>query len=150
MKEHKLLVFILFCNFQLNSECFSQINIDSTTQKDVITAWVPVNKVIFPIVDIEAEYSKGKKEWNKFIESNLNMQVPIANGAPKGIYTVSIKFIVSIEGSLRDFKAETNIGYGMEDEAIRLIKLSSLWKPAKVDKREVNSIKRQDISFLIE
>ena len=60
--------------------------------------------------------------WGRFLERNLNAEVPVDNGAPEGSYTVIIQFVVDTDGSISDIKALTNHGYGLEQEAIRVIK----------------------------
>lgn len=56
------------------------------------------------------------------LQSNLNMRVPVNNGVPNGTYTVVIGFVINTDGSLSDFSRLTNVGYGMEEETIRVIK----------------------------
>ena len=58
----------------------------------------------------------------EFLTRNLNPGIPIDNGAPAGTYKVIIQFVVDLDGNLSDIKALTNYGYGMEQEAIRVVK----------------------------
>ena len=45
-------------------------------------------------------------------------------------YTVVVRFIVSRDGSISDVVAETKHGYGMEAEAMKIIKKGPKWTPA--------------------
>ena len=44
-----------------------------------------------------------------------------------GTYTVVVQFVVDKEGNVSDVKALTSHGYGMEDEAVRVIKKGPQW-----------------------
>ncbi len=99
---------------------------------------------IYPIVQISAKYDG---DWVKFLTRNLNAEVPVDNNAPAGRYNVIIQFVVDKEGNVSDIKALTNHGYGMEQEAIRVLKKARGWKPGIQDGREVKSYHRQPITF---
>ena len=62
---------------------------------------------------------------------------PVDNGAPEGTYTVYVQFVVDKEGNISDVKALTNHGYGMEEEAVRVIKKGPNWTPAIQNGRPV-------------
>jgi protein TonB len=105
---------------------------------------------IFEKVEKEAEFPGGEAQWRRYLEKNLNANVPIDNGAPEGTYTVIVKFIVSKDGSISDVQAETNFGYGMEDEAVKQIKRGPKWTPALQNGRNVNAYRRQPITFVVQ
>jgi hypothetical protein len=108
------------------------------------------SKVIFEEVESEAEYPGGLIAWRKFLEKNLNANVPIDNGAPVGIYQVMAQFMVDKNGNVKDIKMLTDIGYGMEAEVIRILKKSGLWTPARQNGRNVNAYRKQPVSFQVE
>jgi protein TonB len=58
--------------------------------------------------------------------------------------------VVDKEGNVSDVKALTSHGYGMEDEAVRVIKKGPQWKPAIQNGRNVKAYRRQPITFQIE
>jgi periplasmic protein TonB len=99
------------------------------------------------IVQVDAKYDGN---WGRFLERNLNGEVPINNGAPAGSYTVIIQFVVDVDGSISDIKPLTNHGYGLEQEAIRVIKRSSKWEPAIQNGRQVKAYRKQPITFRVE
>jgi hypothetical protein len=104
----------------------------------------------FDKVDIEASFPGGDAAWRKFLEKNLRADVATENGAPAGIYTVLVQFIVDKEGNLSDIKPLTNWGYGMEKEVLRLIAISPQWTPASQNGRLVKAFRRQPVTFMIE
>ncbi|HEU4575745.1 MAG TPA: energy transducer TonB [Chitinophagaceae bacterium] len=107
------------------------------------------NKV-FEKVEIEASFPGGESGWRRFLERNLDPNVPVDNGAPEGQYTVWVQFIVDKEGNISDVKALTNHGYGMEDEAVKTIKRGPKWVPAQQNGRQVKAYRKQPITFVVQ
>jgi protein TonB len=105
---------------------------------------------IFEKVEVEAAFPGGESAWKKFLERNLRADVATENGAPAGSYTVWVQFVVDKEGNVSDVKALTSHGYGMEDEAVRVIKKGPQWKPAIQNGRQVKAYRKQPITFQIE
>ena len=97
----------------------------------------------------EAGFPGGLNGWRKFLERTLNPQVPADKGAKDGWYTILLRFRVDKEGNIQDLKATTNYGYGMEEEALRVLKLSPRWEPALQFGRKVNAYRIQPITFVI-
>jgi periplasmic protein TonB len=79
--------------------------------------------------------------------------LPAEKGAPEGRYTVLVEFIVDKEGNLSDIKALTSLGYGMEDEAMRVIRQTISkglkWKPAEQNGIKVKAFRKQPITFIV-
>ncbi len=124
-------------------------NISITAIQDTIPDIDTSGERIFEKVEIEAVYPGGDENWRKFLEQNLNGNVPTDNGAPSGTYTVIIQFVVDKNGLVSNIKALTNHGYGMETEVIRLLKKSPTWKPAVQDGRFVKAYRKQPVIFMV-
>ena len=105
---------------------------------------------IFSKIEVEADFPGGIEAWREFLSKNLNPNVPGDNACPAGKYNVIVKFIVNKEGYIDSIIPETNYGYGMEEEVIRVIKLSPKWKPAMQNGRKVKAYKRQPLMFVVE
>ena len=105
---------------------------------------------VFEKVDVEATFSGGEAAWRRFLEQNLNPNVPVENGAPVGIYTVIVQFVVDKTGAVSDIKTLTNFGYGMEQEVMRIMKKSPMWTPARQNNSTVKAYRKQPIVFVIE
>lgn len=101
----------------------------------------------FTTVEIDAKFTGN---WKSFLERNLDAEVPLKNDAPAGRYSVMIQFVVDLDGTVSDIKALTNIGYGMEQEAIRVIKKSAKWEPAIQNGHQVKAYRKQMITFVVE
>lgn len=106
------------------------------------------NKV-FEKVEIEAAFPGGESAWRRYLERNLNASTPVDNGAPAGSYTVWVQFIVDKEGNISDVKPLTSHGYGMEDEAVKVIKKGPKWTPAQQNGRQVKAYRKQPITFVV-
>ena len=104
---------------------------------------------VFQKVEIEAEFPGGATAWRRYLQNNLDANAPVDNNAPEGTYTVVVRFIVSKNGVISDVVPETKFGYGMEAEAVRAIKKGPKWKPGIQNGNQVNSIRRQPITFIV-
>ncbi|MFL9481474.1 energy transducer TonB [Chitinophagaceae bacterium LWZ2-11] len=104
---------------------------------------------VFTVVQIEAEFPGGKAAWTKYLERNLNRDLPSENGAPPGKYSVTLSFLVDKTGNISEVTAENDPGYGTKDEAIRVIKKGPAWKPAVQNGRNVAYRARQTITFQV-
>jgi protein TonB len=97
-------------------------------------------------VEIAAKFTGN---WVNFLLKNLRADVPVDNGAPEGTYSVIIQFVVDKEGNVSEVKALTSHGYGMEEEALRVIKKSNKWEPAFQNGVKVKAYCRQVITFQV-
>lgn len=104
---------------------------------------------VFTVVQIPAEFPGGLSAWTKFLERNLNRDLPVENGAPPGKYTVIVSFIVDKTGGISEVKAENDPGFGTKDEAVRVIKRGPNWKPAVQNGRNVIYRHKQSITFMV-
>jgi hypothetical protein len=114
-----------------------------------ITVADSTETAVFEKVEIEADFPGGTQAWRKYLERNLNPNVPINNGAPAGKFTVWVQFIVGKDGLIANIKALTNLGFGMEEEVIRIIRKSGKWSPAIQHGRMVKAYRKQPVVFLV-
>jgi len=104
---------------------------------------------VFTVVQIPAEFPGGASAWTRYLERNLNRDIPVENGAPPGRYTVVVAFTVSKTGSISDVAAENDPGYGTKAEAMRVITKGPSWKPAVQNGRNVIYRHKQAITFVV-
>ncbi|MCA6489555.1 MAG: energy transducer TonB, partial [Chitinophagaceae bacterium] len=104
---------------------------------------------VFTVVQIPAEFPGGLPAWIRYLERNLNRDIPVENGAPAGRYTVIVAFTVSKTGAISDVQAENDPGYGTKAEAIRVITKGPSWKPAVQNGRNVIYRHKQSITFVV-
>lgn len=99
--------------------------------------------------EIEPSFPGGITTLDKFVAINTDASIPQKKGAEPGTYTVYIQFLVGEDGSLSDIKPLTNHGFGMEEEAMRVIKKGPNWIPGKKNGKIVAAYKKQPITFVI-
>lgn len=130
---------------------FMMISLLSVSQTVVHPTENPTDDLnkIYVRVDEEAQFPGGVLSWQKFLEKNLNMALLKPYGAPDGTYRITVRFIVSYSGIITDVTSLTKFGYGMENEAMRIIKAGPKWTPAINNGRKVNSFKTQQVTLTI-
>lgn len=103
------------------------------------------NKKVDDIVEVD-ENAVFDGDWKRFLERNLRSDIPVENGAPVGVYSVILVFLVDIDGNISDIKIVKDSGYGTLEESIRVIRLSK-WRPAKIAGKNVQTYHTQKITF---
>ncbi|OYU54197.1 MAG: energy transducer TonB [Chitinophagaceae bacterium BSSC1] len=123
--------------------------VEASIGKDYVEPVKQDYDVPFTVVQIQARFPDGLAGWTKFLEKNLNRDLPVNNGAPAGIYTVVVSFVVNKAGVISEVQAENDPGYGTGAEAVRAIKKGPNWIPAEQNGTKVVYRQRQAISFKV-
>lgn len=79
-------------------------------------------------VEKEASFVGGYDSLMRFIVDNLIYPEEALKGKIEG--KVLTTFVVEVDGSISDIKVLRGLGYGCDEEAIRIIKLMPKWNPA--------------------
>ena len=77
---------------------------------------------------IDPQFPGGMQEFFKFISENYKIPTDF-----KGNGKIYISFMVETDGSLSEFQVLRDEGFGMGEEAVRVLKLSPKWIPGKED-----------------
>lgn len=104
---------------------------------------------IFEAVEEEAYFPGGEQGWRSWLEQNLNPSAPVDNGAPAGLYTIYIQFVVDLDGKVSAIKPLTKHGYGMEAEVMRILRKSPPWVPAIQHGKNVRAYRKQPVTFQV-
>ncbi len=148
-------------NLQNKAEDYTIVAIADKDTKDKVTAIFNAPKIqknidlsqnndpIFYTAQKTAQFPGGGEGWIRYLEKNLNRDVPVINGAPVGQYKVILSFVVNSDGSIKDVKAVTDPGYGTAAEAIRIIEKGPKWVPAEQNGKKVNYFITQSIAFAV-
>lgn len=80
-------------------------------------------------VDEYPEFNGGAKAWSKYMERNLRYPSGAQEEGASG--KVYVSFVVEKDGSITDVSVIKGIGFGCDEEAMKVIKKSPLWKPGK-------------------
>ena len=116
-------------------------------QKNEVSSADDENK-IFEKVKWRRNFRVVTQHGANFLKETFVLMLTTENGAPDGQFTIWVLFVVDKEGNVSDLKALTNHGYGMEDEAVRVIKKGPQWKPTIQNGRNVKAYRKQSITFI--
>lgn len=102
-------------------------------------------EVVLQEVDESPVPPGGIEAFTKFIIENINYPERAKESKIEG--TVVLTFVVNKEGGIENVEVLRGIGGGCDEEAIRLVKNSGLWTPAKKDQENVNARMRLPVRF---
>ncbi|ANQ50514.2 energy transducer TonB [Flammeovirga sp. MY04] len=106
-----------------------------------------VDNDVHIIVQKTAEFKGGLGKFYKFLGKNMKYPKRALKMGVEG--KVYVQFIVGKDGSLTDFKVVRGLGAGLDEEAVRVLKLSPKWIPAEQRGRIVRQRMVIPISFKI-
>lgn len=113
-----------------------------------VKANAPKDSNVFARVEVESEFPGGIKAWQDYLSANIRYPEDAIKRKIEG--TVVVQFVVTKEGKVRQVVIARSVHPSLDKEAIRLIKNSPDWVPARKNGRNVNSYKRQPIIFKLE
>lgn len=77
--------------------------------------------------DVMPEPEGGAAGWAKFLQKNLKYPPEALDKSMGG--KVLVSFVVEKDGHLSSVMVDRGAGFGMDEEALRVLKLSKAWKP---------------------
>lgn len=125
-------------------------SIEPLTVQELLTVFDTVpDKKIYSKVQVEADYPGGYKGWQDYLFKTFHYPDEAINNEIQG--KVVVKFVVDKEGTVDDVKIISGPKKGgLREEAIRVIKNSGKWIPAKVNGHDVRAFKTQPIIFKLQ
>jgi TonB family protein len=105
------------------------------------------NNMIFRSVEQVPEFPGGLNAFGKFLGTNIKYPGVARQKSIQG--RVIIGFIVEEDGTLDNFKIQRGLGYGLDEEAIRVLALSPKWKPGIQNKIPVRVAYSVPINFTL-
>jgi len=99
-------------------------------------------------VDVYPEFPGGMNAWAKYIQRNLRYPSMAQQEGIQG--KVFLSFVVEKDGTITDVKVIRGIGYGCDDEAIRVIKKSPRWKAGMQNNLPVRVRYNMPISYMMQ
>ena len=97
-------------------------------------------------VEIESRFPGGAHAWIQYLSDNLRYPKKAVKRKVEG--TVVVLFIVEKDGTISNVSAESGDPL-LTDEAVRIVKASPAWIPARGDGKPLRSFKKQPISFML-
>ena len=97
----------------------------------------PKQEEIFTFVEQPPTFPGGEEALAKFLSKNIHYPRVAQENAISG--TVFVQFVVDSEGNIKDVKTVGAAkGGGLEEEAIRVVKIMPKWKAGKQNGRQVS------------
>lgn len=90
----------------------------------------------------------SKESFLDFLTRSIDPRVPANKRAPAGLYVATIHYVVGLDGKVCDIYPLSKEGYGVEEEAMRVIK-RSVWVPAIEHHRKVKAYFTQQVRFMV-
>jgi len=98
-------------------------------------------------LEVMPEPFGGAAAWAKFIQKHLKYPDMAVDNKMQG--KVWVSFIVEKDGRLSNFMVDRGAGYGMDEEALRVLKLAPAWKPGIQNGQPVRVKYNIPINFIL-
>ncbi|MBI1770166.1 MAG: TonB family protein [Bacteroidetes bacterium] len=97
-----------------------------------------------PVIHLANPFG-GRKAYDKYLETNVHYPDEALKNNIKG--KVRVEFAVHPDGSFDEYKVVKSLGYGCDEEVIRLIKEGPKWSPTTENGQPVESKVRIGVKF---
>lgn len=89
----------------------------------------------------------GRKVFKQYLENNLKYPEQALKNGVEG--KVTVQFTIGLTGQLSDFTVVRGLGYGCDEEVIRLIKDGPKWSPTKKNEAPIRDRVRVRMRFAL-
>ncbi len=107
----------------------------------------PFDDAIYTQVEQQAEFPGGPRAFGQFLQRNLRYPSAAQRANVGG--KVYIQFVVNTDGTIQNVQVLKSVGFGCDEEAMRVIQSVPRWVPGKQDGRPVRSRFTQPITFVL-
>lgn len=105
------------------------------------------NVYSFHVMETPPTYPGGMDKFYQFLGENIKYPEEAKKEEISG--KVYVSFIVEKDGALNDIKVERKLGYGTDEEAVRVLKLSKRWNPGTQNGKPVRVKYNLPIQFKV-
>lgn len=102
----------------------------------------------FVRVEQQPEFPGGLSALTEFLRKNLRYPAEASQSGASG--RVYVEFVVRADGSIDRAQVQKGIGFGCDEEALRVVRLMPKWKPGKQSGRAVPAKFTLPIVFALE
>ncbi|HKR07251.1 MAG TPA: energy transducer TonB [Bacteroidia bacterium] len=132
----------------LISAAFILISIPGFSQDDKIAGGVVLEETVYTQVEVMPQFSDGgDAELKNYLQNNLKYPVEAKEKKIKG--TVFVSFVVDKTGKVRDAKILRGVGYGCDEEVLRILSTMPDWIPGKQKGVAVNVQYNLPVNFTL-
>lgn len=102
---------------------------------EIVKVEKPVEEEIFTAVEQQPDFPGGQSAMYKFLGENIKYPAAAQRANVSG--RVFVKFVVEKDGSIGAVEVLKGIGFGCDEEAIRVIKSMPKWNPGRQNGKNV-------------
>jgi protein TonB len=102
---------------------------------------------VYTYVEEMPRFPGGEDALNNYLSKNIKYPSKALDNNIEG--RVMVEFTVRTNGQIDDVKVLRGIGYGCDEEALRVVKSMPVWSPGKQNGKPVNVVYRVPIKFTI-
>lgn len=113
-----------------------------------VEAPAPKEDEIFTVVEQQPEFAGGMSALNQYLSKNIRYPAAAQRANVSG--RVFVSFVVNTDGSIQDVAVLKGLGFGTDEEAVRVVKSMPKWKPGKQSGRPVRVKYNLPINFQLE
>lgn len=104
----------------------------------------------FVFTKIEIEAGTNRQDWDSYMRRSAVLPDSLAKTIPPGTYNVLISFIVNVDATVYDIKADNDPGYGLAPLAVKIFKgYKGKWRSAIQCGRLVRAYKKEPVIFVV-
>ena len=126
----------------------TNVNVTLTPDYESLSEVVVAGKAVIEDKDKTfnlAQPQGGKDAYEKYIQQKLVYPEQALKNEVEG--RVTIQFTVDDKGNLSNFKVINSLGFGCDDEAIRLVREGPAWSPSKKNDKAVTEEVKVGVKF---
>jgi protein TonB len=86
-------------------------------------------EIVFTVVEEPPQFMGGQDSLNRFIKYHLKYPAAARKTQIKGV--VHLKFIVEADGHITNTEIIRGLGFGCDEEALRVVNKFPKWKPGR-------------------
>lgn len=113
-----------------------------------VEAPAPKEDEVFTVVEQQPEFAGGMSALNQYLGKNIRYPAAAQRANVSG--RVFVSFVVNTDGSIQDVTVLKGLGFGTDEEAVRVVKSMPKWRPGKQSGRPVRVKYNLPINFQLE
>ncbi|MFD1142307.1 energy transducer TonB [Larkinella insperata] len=118
------------------------------TKVEAAVEAAPKEEQIFTVVEQNPEFPGGMSALGQFLGKNIRYPPAASRANVSG--RVFVSFVVNTDGSIQDVTVLKGLGFGTDEEAMRVVKAMPKWRPGKQSGRPVRVKYNLPINFQLE
>lgn len=122
--------------------------ITGPTRVEAAVEAAPKEEEIFTVVEQQPEFTGGMAALGQYLSKNIRYPAAAQRANVSG--RVFVSFVVNTDGSIQDVQVLKGLGFGTDEEAVRVVKAMPKWRPGKQSGRPVRVKFNLPINFTLE